>query len=170
MPELRPGGRGAGAEGRGVAGAEGLAAGLADHLRGHLVAAVVLEDQRRAVVAGQVLVAPAHQRDDDGVQVAARGGQVVLEPGRVLAVAAPLEDPGAGQGAEPGRQRVARRPGRRTISSNRRLPRKTSRTASSAHFSPTRSSVRAIEQGRGSAGVLVTNPSVPGKSVFWTHS
>ena len=39
----------------------------------------------------------------------------------------------------------------RTISSNRRLPRNTSRTASSAHFSPTTSSVRATEHSRGCA-------------------
>jgi len=75
------------------------------------VAAVVLQDQRRAGLAGQVLVAPAHQGDDDGVQVAARGGQVVLETSRVLAVAPALQDPGAGQGAEAGRQRVAGRAG-----------------------------------------------------------
>src|ERR1700759_554720 len=42
-------------------------------------------------------------------------------------------------------------PVRRTISSNRRLPRKTSRSASSAHFSPMTSRVRAIEQVRGRA-------------------
>jgi hypothetical protein len=80
-------------------------------LRGQFVAAVVLQDQGRAVVVGQVLVAPAQQRDDDGVQVAAGGGQVVLKARRVLAVAAALQDPGAGQGAEPGRQRVTRRAG-----------------------------------------------------------
>src|SRR5208282_6876562 len=38
-------------------------------------------------------------------------GQVVLEAGRMLAVLPPLEDPGAGQGAEPGRERIPRRPG-----------------------------------------------------------
>ena len=40
-------------------------------------------------------------------------------------------------------------PVRRTISSNRRLPRNTSRTASRAHFSPTTSRVRATEHSRG---------------------
>src|SRR5580693_2716529 len=103
--------RKAGAERPGVAGAEGFAAGLADDLRGELVAAVVLHDQRRPVVAGQVLVAPAHQGDDDRVQVAARGGQVVLEAGRVLGVRPALEDSGADQGAQAGGQGVARRPG-----------------------------------------------------------
>ena len=71
----------------------------------------MLEDQRRPVVAGQVLVAPAHQGDDDGIQVAARVGQVVLEAGRVLGVRPALQDPGADQGAQAGGQRVARRPG-----------------------------------------------------------
>jgi hypothetical protein len=75
------------------------------------VAAVVLQEQRRAGLAGQVLVAPAHQRDDDGIQITAGVGQVVLEAGRVLAVAPSLQDAGADQGAEAGRQRVARRPG-----------------------------------------------------------
>jgi hypothetical protein len=74
------------------------------------VAAVVLQKQRRAGLTGQVLVAPAHQRDDDGIQVAARVGQVVLKAGRVLAVAPSLQDASADQGAEAGRQRVARRP------------------------------------------------------------
>jgi hypothetical protein len=90
---------------------KGFTAGLADHLRGQLVAAVVLHDQRRAGLAGQVLVAPAHQGDDDRIQVAARIGQVVLEAGRVLVVAATLEDAGADQGTQTGRERVARRPG-----------------------------------------------------------
>ena len=101
----------AGGHGPGVAGLERFPAGLAHHLGLQLVPAPVLQDQRRSVVAGQVLVAPAHQRDDDGIQVAARVGQVVLEAGRMLAVRPPLEDPGADQGAEPGRERVPRRPG-----------------------------------------------------------
>src|SRR5580693_4436911 len=45
-------GRKAGAERPGVAGLEGFAAGLADDLRGELVAAVVLEDLGRAIVVG----------------------------------------------------------------------------------------------------------------------
>ena len=97
--------------GPGVAGLERFPAGLAHHLGLQLVPASVLQDQRRSVVAGQVLVTPAHQRDDDGVQVTARVGQVVLVAGRMLAVRPPLEDPGADQGAEPGREGVPRRPG-----------------------------------------------------------
>ena len=58
-------------------------------------------------------------------------------------------------------------PVRRTISSNRRSPRKTSRIASSAHFSPTMSRVRAMEQIRGSALVITT--SLPHQLVFWTY-
>src|SRR5438094_1467340 len=49
-------------------------------------------------------------------------------------------------------------PVRRTISSKRRLPRNTSRTASSAHFSPTISSVRATEHSRGWAATAVMPP------------
>ncbi len=95
----------------GVAGVQRFPAGLADHLGHHRVPAAVLQDQRRPVVAGQVLVAPPHQRDDDGVQVTARVGEVVLEARRVLAVGSPLEDPGADQGPEPGGERIARRAG-----------------------------------------------------------
>jgi hypothetical protein len=95
-------------QGSGVTGLERFAAGLADDLCGELVAAVMPEDQRRTVVAGQVLVAPAHQRDDDRIQIAARVGQVVLVAGRVLGIGPSLQDPGADQGAEPGRERVAR--------------------------------------------------------------
>jgi hypothetical protein len=75
------------------------------------VAAVVLQQHRRADLVGQVLVAPVHQGDDDGVQVAARVGQVVLETGRVLVITASLEDARADQRAETGRQGVARRTG-----------------------------------------------------------
>ena len=95
----------------GVAGVQRFPAGLADHLGHHRVPAPVLQDQRRPVVAGQVLVAPPHQRDDDGIQVTARVGEVVLEARRMLAVRSPLEDPGADQGPEPGGERVTRRAG-----------------------------------------------------------
>ena len=95
----------------GVAGLQRFPAGLAHHLRRELVPALVLQDQRRSLLAGQVRIAPAHQRDDDRVEVTARGGQVILVAGRMLAVRPPLEDPGAGQGAEPGRERISRRPG-----------------------------------------------------------
>src|SRR5206468_1370217 len=105
--------RPAGGRGRdpGLAVLHRLAAGLAGQLGDEAVAAGVVQDQRRAVLARQVLVAPGHQRGDDRVEVAAGRGQVVLEAGRVLAVGAALEDAGAGQGLEPGGERVARRPG-----------------------------------------------------------
>src|SRR5450755_19668 len=51
-------------------------------------------------------------------------------------------------------------PVRRVISSNLRLPRNTSRTASKAHFSPTSSRVRATEHVRGCAARDVTTPSI----------
>jgi hypothetical protein len=94
-----------GGQGFAVAGVERFPAGLADRLGHQLVPAVVPQHQRRPVVAGQVLVAPAHQGEDDGIQVTAGIGQVVLEAGRMLAVLAPLENPGGHQGAEPGRVR-----------------------------------------------------------------
>ncbi len=93
----------------GVAGVQRFPAGLADHLGHHRVPAAVLQDQRRPVVAGQVLVAPPHQRDDDGIQVTARVGEMVLEARRMLAVRPPLEDPGADQGPKPGGEGVTRR-------------------------------------------------------------
>ncbi len=95
----------------GVARVQRFPAGLADHLGQHRVPAAVLQDQRRSVVAGQVLVAPPHQRDDDGIQVTARVGEMVLEARRMLAVRSSLEDPGADQGPEPGGERVTRRAG-----------------------------------------------------------
>ena len=95
----------------GVAGVQRFAAGLADHLGHHRVPAAVLQDQRRPVVAGQVLVAPPHQRDDHGIKVTARVGQVVFEARRMLAVRPPLEDPGADQRPQPGGERVTRRAG-----------------------------------------------------------
>ena len=95
----------------GLAGLQRLPAGLAGQLGHQRVPAGVLQDQRRAVVAGQVLVAPAHQRGDDRVQVAAGLRQVVLGTGRVLAVLPLFENPGGDEGAEPGRQRVPRRAG-----------------------------------------------------------
>ncbi len=58
--------------------------------------------------------------------------------------------------AQPLREGVAGAPVRATIWSKRRTPRNTSRTASSAHFSPTTSRVRATEQVRGWVAVLVT--------------
>ena len=61
-------------------------------------------------------------------------------------------------------------PIRRTISSNLRLPRKTSRTASSAHFSPTISSVRATEHTLGWADVVTMLLIITGESENWTHS
>ena len=90
---------------------QGGVAGLADHRRHDRVPAVVLQHQWRAGVAGQVLVAPAHQRRDHRIQVTAGVGEPVLVPGRVLAVLPPLQDPRGDQRAQPGRQRVARRSG-----------------------------------------------------------
>src|ERR1700745_1609248 len=58
-------------------------------------------------------------------------------------------------------------PVRRTISSNLRSPRKTSRIASSAHFSPTMSRGRAIEQVRGPSLAMTT--IIPPKLGFLTH-
>ena len=61
-------------------------------------------------------------------------------------------------------------PVRRTISSKRRLPRKTSRMASRAHFSPTTSRERAMEQIRGSAVSAATISIIHGRSEIWTYS
>ena len=72
------------------------------------VPAVVLEEHRRAVLAGQVLVAPAHQADDHRVEVAARIGKPVLVASRVFGVLPPLQDPGGDQRAEAGGERVSR--------------------------------------------------------------
>src|ERR1044072_4371999 len=66
--------------------------------------------QRRAFVAGQVLVAPAEDRDDRGGEVAAHRGQLVLVALGVLLVADLLEDPGAGERLQAGAQDVARDP------------------------------------------------------------
>jgi hypothetical protein len=72
-----------GGQGFGVPGLEWLPARLAHHLGHELVPAVVLEDEWRPVITCQIPVAPGHQGGDDGVQVAARAGQVVFEAGRV---------------------------------------------------------------------------------------
>ena len=71
----------------------------------------VLEDQRGARRAGEVLVAPPQQGQDDRVELPAGGGEVVLEALRVVAVPATLQDAGVDQRAEPGGQRVPRRSG-----------------------------------------------------------
>jgi hypothetical protein len=74
----------AGGERGGVAGIEWLPAGFAHHRRDQLVPAVVLEHQGRAVIPREVLVTPAHERGDDGVQVTSGVCQAVFEAGRVL--------------------------------------------------------------------------------------
>src|SRR5579875_3155606 len=55
-----------------------------------------------------------------------------------------------------------------TISSNRRQPRNTSRTASRAHFSPTTSRLRATEQVRGAVVPAATPTSYACQSTFRT--
>src|SRR5260370_41781056 len=67
----------------GVAGVEGFAASLADDLGRELVAAVVLHDQRRGLLAGPGLVAPAHPGGGDRVTVPAprRAGRVATGRG-----------------------------------------------------------------------------------------
>jgi hypothetical protein len=52
----------------------------------------VAQDHRRSLVA-QVLVAPAHDRDDGGIQAEALLGQLVLEALGLVLIAAAFEDP-----------------------------------------------------------------------------
>src|SRR5918999_2441105 len=72
-----------------------LAAVAADEHGVGLLAARVAQHDGWADVAGQVLVAPPHDRDHGGVQVAARARQAVLVALRLLLVAAALKDAGA---------------------------------------------------------------------------
>ena len=72
----------------GVAGIEWLPARLAHHRRHEAVPAVMLDHHRRAVLTGEVLVTPAHQRGDDRVQVASGARQPVFEARRVFGVLA----------------------------------------------------------------------------------
>src|SRR3954463_1321185 len=68
----------------------------------------VLEDQRGALHAGEVLVAPSQQGQDDRVEVPAGGREAVLEALRMVAVAVTPQDAGLDQRAEPRCQRVSR--------------------------------------------------------------
>src|SRR5215467_253125 len=68
----------------GVPGNDGLAARLAHQPGAERVTAAVGKDRRRPVRAGQVAVAPLTQGQDDGVEILADVGQVVLEAGRVI--------------------------------------------------------------------------------------
>src|ERR1035437_2874258 len=94
-----------------LARAAGLAACRAHQPGGEFMTAFMLDDQRRPVVAREVLIAPGLQRRDDRVEIETRFGQEVLEPGRMLAVRPALQDARAHQGAEPRGQGVARSPG-----------------------------------------------------------
>ena len=86
-----------------------LAAVAADHRRLRVVAALLVEqEQRRPGVAGEVLVAPAHDRDDGRIQVAAHRGQLVLVALGLLLIEDALEDPGARQRLQARREDVAR--------------------------------------------------------------
>src|SRR5829696_8412389 len=78
------------------------------HGVGHRPARVVQLDGRRGVV--EVLVAPAHDRDDRGIERPTGLREPVLEALGLLLVAAPLEDPRADQRLQPRGQDVARDP------------------------------------------------------------
>lgn len=71
-----------------------------------MMTAAMHEGHRGAVVPRQVPVTPSHQRDDDRVQIAARVGQVVLVPRRVVAVPASFEYARTHERAEPVREGV----------------------------------------------------------------
>jgi hypothetical protein len=75
------------------------------------MAALVLDAQRRSVLAREVLVAPGSQGRDDRVELEARLGQEVLEPDGMLRVRPALQHARAHQRTEPGGQSVARSPG-----------------------------------------------------------
>src|SRR4051812_1754135 len=92
----------------GVRRLDDLSAGPAGDLRDQAVPAAVLEDQRGALGACEMLIAPAQQGQDDRIELSAGGGEVVLEARRVVAVLPALEDPGGDQRAEPGGQGVPR--------------------------------------------------------------
>jgi len=72
------------------------------------VPAGVLEDQRWTLRAGEVLVAPSQQGQDDRVEIPAGGREVVLEALRMVAVPVTPQDAGVDQRAEPRGQRVSR--------------------------------------------------------------
>ena len=73
-----------------------------------LPAAVAVDDQVRRAVGRGVLVAPPHEVEDDGVEVAAAVGEPVLVPGRALGVAVALENAGVDQALEAVGEHVAR--------------------------------------------------------------
>src|SRR3954451_17873816 len=80
----------------------------ADHRRLGVVAALLVkQEQRRPLLAGQVGVAPAHDRHDRRIQVAAHRGQLVLVALGLLVVADLLQDPGARERLQTGREDVA---------------------------------------------------------------
>ena len=114
-------------------------AALARHRRGHVPAAADVADQRRRPVRRAVRVAPAHQRDQDGQQVTARGREHVLVALRALLVEAALQDPVVDEprrAASEGRcARCPAWPGSRRSGACRRAPR-AARAASSARPRP----------------------------------
>src|SRR3954451_8962764 len=86
------GGAGAGL-GRDLARIERFAAVAADERRLGVVAALLMaQEKRRAGLVGQVLVAPAHDRDDGGIEVAPHRRELVLEALGLGLVADALEN------------------------------------------------------------------------------
>src|SRR4051794_39598926 len=87
--------------GRDLARVQRLAAVAAHERRLGVVAALLVEQQQRgAGLVGEGLVAPAHDRHDGGIEVAAHRRELVLEALGLLLVADPVEDPGAGERLE----------------------------------------------------------------------
>ena len=112
-----------------------------------MAALLVVQQQRRPRVAGQVLVAPAHDRDDRRIEVAAHRGQLVLVALGLLLVADLLEDPGARERLQARERMFRAMPRLRWISVKRRTPKKASRTIRKVQRSPRTSMARPIEQG-----------------------
>src|SRR5215471_725598 len=75
-----------------VAGVDRLAAVVANPHRLHVVVArAVMQTRWWPVLAGEIAVAPLHERDRDRIEVEPLCGQPVLVPNGVIAVGGPFE-------------------------------------------------------------------------------
>lgn len=149
MAFLRLGTLGVGVRAYEGAGGGAFSAALTGDLRGQGVPAGVCPDRGWRLSGGEVAVAPVHEGEPDGLQVLAGPGQAVLEPRRPFGVLGPFQDARVGELRSRAVRMSRGAPVLATICSKRRSPKNTSRRASSDHFSPTTSSVRAMGHARG---------------------